>query len=76
MRARATIRTTHDRPDVVAGALAPDNTAEMRTAVEDGRVVTTIEREHASGLRATIDDYVVNLTVASTLTDTNPTHES
>jgi tRNA threonylcarbamoyladenosine modification (KEOPS) complex Pcc1 subunit len=76
MRARATIRTTHARPDVVAGALAPDNTAEMRTSVEGERVVTTIEREHASGLRATVDDYVVNLTVASRLTDDTQTHES
>lgn len=66
---RATIQTTHDWPEVVAAALRPDNTAEMTTAVEDDRVVTTIERETASGLRSTVDDYVVNLTVAAQLTD-------
>ncbi|MFB6171353.1 MAG: KEOPS complex subunit Pcc1 [Haloarculaceae archaeon] len=66
---RATIRTTHDRPGVVAAALRPDNTAEMTTEVAGDRVVTTIERETASGLRSTVDDYVVNLTVAAQLAD-------
>jgi tRNA threonylcarbamoyladenosine modification (KEOPS) complex Pcc1 subunit len=68
-RTHATIRTTHDSPEVVAAAVRPDNTAEMTTAVEGDRVVTTIERETASGLRATVDDYVVNLAVAAQLTD-------
>jgi len=74
-RAHATLSTTHERPEVVAAALWPDNTAEMTTEVEGDRVVTTIERETASGLRTTADDYVVNLAVAAQLTtdrhDTN-----
>lgn len=61
---RATLRTRHDDPETVAGAVRPDNTDEMTTAVRDGRVVTTVERETTAGLRSTVDDYVVNLRVA------------
>lgn len=61
---RATIRTRLDEPAVVAAAVVPDNTPEMDTRVEDGTVVTTIERETTGGLQSTVDDYVVNLSVA------------
>lgn len=61
---RATIRTTHDDPAIVAAAVTPDNTAEMATRVEGDRVVTEIERETTGGLTSTVDDYVVNLSVA------------
>ncbi|MDG5762022.1 KEOPS complex subunit Pcc1 [Natronococcus sp. A-GB1] len=73
MTRRATIRTTHDDPALIARAIAPDNTAEMETTVDDGEgsdpssddaVVTRIERETTSGLQSTVDDYVVNLAVA------------
>ena len=67
---RATIRTEHDRPDLVAAALEPDNTDEMSTRVADGSVVTTIERERTGSLRTTADDYVTNLQVAQQLIDT------
>ena len=69
---RLTIRTVHDRPEVIAAAIAPDNTDEMSTRVDDatGAVVTTIERTTAGGLRTTADDYVSNLTVAQRITDT------
>jgi hypothetical protein len=71
MTPEATLRTRHDRPEVVAAAVRPDNTAEMttRVAVDEGVVVTTIERDTAGGLRTTVDDYVANLTVAQRLTD-------
>jgi len=64
---RAEIRTTHDSPERVANALRPDNTDEMTTRVEDGAVVTTVERDTTGGLQATVDDYVVNLRVAAQL---------
>ncbi|MDR9381761.1 MAG: KEOPS complex subunit Pcc1 [Natronomonas sp.] len=72
---RATIRTVHEHPDVIAAAIAPDNTDEMSTRVESdgsdgGAVVTTIRRETTGGLRTTVDDYVSNLTVAQRITDT------
>ena len=65
--AAAELRTTHGSPTAaerVAAAVAPDNTAEMTTCVEGETVVTTIERDSASGLQSTVDDYVVNLRVA------------
>jgi len=77
---RATIRTTHEDEETatqVAAALAPDNTAEMTTRVEAATVETTIDRETTPGLAATVDDYVVNLSVAVQLSNekTHPTHE-
>ncbi|GGM66715.1 tRNA threonylcarbamoyladenosine modification (KEOPS) complex Pcc1 subunit [Halarchaeum rubridurum] len=62
---RATVRTTHDDADLVARAVRPDNTDSMTTRVEGDAVVTTVERDDTGGLRATTDDYVVNVTVAS-----------
>lgn len=69
MSRRATIRTTHDDPETVADAIAPDNTDEMETTVADGTVVTHIERETTGGLHSTVDDYVVNLEVATTVAE-------
>jgi len=72
----ATIRTVHDRPELIADAIAPDNTTEISTHVEridgqrTGAVVTRIERETTGSLRTTVDDYVANLTVAQRITDT------
>ncbi|MFB6267254.1 MAG: KEOPS complex subunit Pcc1 [Halodesulfurarchaeum sp.] len=68
---RATVRTTVENPHLVAATIRPDNTAEMDTRVEqtdDGKqVVTTIRRDTSGGLRSTLDDYVVNLQVATTV---------
>jgi hypothetical protein len=80
MTRRATLRTTHDDPDIVASALAPDNTDSMHTSVEGDELVTTIERDSTGGLQSTVDDYVVNVTVAQTViaatrTHTNTNHE-
>ncbi len=73
---KATIRTRHDQPAVVAAAIKPDNTSEMATTVDGELVVTVIERETARGLRTTIDDYVSNLTVAADTITTLPTNDS
>jgi len=73
-RARATIRTTHEDETTarrVADAVRPDNTDEMNTRVDGAAVETTIERTTASGLQATADDYVVNLRVATGLSDSD-----
>ena len=67
---RAEVRTELDHSDVVADAVRPDDTAQIATRVEDGAVVTTIERETTGGLRSTVDDYVVNLDVASRVAET------
>ncbi len=61
---RARLRTDSANGAVVAAALEPDNTAEMETTVEGDTIETTLERERTGGLRSTVDDYVVNLSVA------------
>jgi len=68
---RACVRTTHDDPETVAAALAPDNTDEMETRIDGSTVVTTIERETTGGLTRTADDYISNLTVAQRILTTN-----
>lgn len=65
MTRTATVRTDVDDPDLVASAVRPDNTEEMETQVADGVVVTRIGRNDTGGLQSTVDDYVVNLTVAT-----------
>jgi hypothetical protein len=66
---RARITTTYAdsaTAAAVANAVRPDDTASMDTTTdEEERIVTTIERETTGGLHATVDDYVVNLTVAA-----------
>ena len=67
-RREARIETTHTDETAarrLARALRPDNTAEMETAANGCRVVTTIERGETGGLHATVDDYVVNLTAGA-----------
>jgi hypothetical protein len=75
----AEIRTSHGDEtgaERIARALRPDNTDEMTTRVEGDQVVTTIDRETTGGLHATVDDYVVNLTVAAQLSDQPTTNTS
>jgi hypothetical protein len=60
----ARLRTDSADGEIVAAALEPDNTAEMSTTVEGDTIETTLERERTGGLRSTVDDYVVNLSVA------------
>ena len=49
----------------IAASLVPDNTDEMETTVAGDAIVTRIERETTGGLAATVDDYVVNLDLAT-----------
>lgn len=60
----ARIESSVSNPDAVAAAIAPDNTDEVTTWVEDGAVVTEIRRDSTASLEATVDDYVLNLDVA------------
>ncbi|WP_435182696.1 KEOPS complex subunit Pcc1 [Halobellus sp. EA9] len=71
----ARLRTSHADAETVAAALRPDNTDSMEIAVEGDALVTTISRETTGGLQSTVDDTVVNLTVAETIVDTVQTHE-
>jgi len=73
---RARVETTHDDAVTVAAALRPDNTPSMSTTVTDDIVHTAIDRETAGGLQSTVDDYVVNLTVAETVVRTAREHQN
>lgn len=70
MTRTATIRTEVEQPTLLARAIRPDNTPEMETRVQGDAVVTRIEREVTGGLQSTVDDYVVNLTVADAVAET------
>lgn len=70
----ARLRTTHADAATVASALRPDNTDSMEMVVEGDQLVTTISRETTGGLQSTVDDTVVNLTVADAIVDTTRTH--
>jgi hypothetical protein len=65
---QAQFRTTHAEAgaETVAAAVRPDNAPSMTTRVDADAeaVVTTIERARTGGLAASVDDYVVNVTVA------------
>ncbi len=64
----ASLRTDHRTPtraEWVANAVRPDNTASMSTAAKKSAVETRIERETTGGVQTTIDDYIVNLGVAT-----------
>lgn len=76
MTRRATVRTRHGRPALVAAALTPDNTEEMATTVEGKSVVTRIERGSTGGLATTVDDYLTNLQVAERIVDEQHTHDT
>lgn len=64
MTPHLTVRTEHADPERIASAIRPDNTEEMTTSVDDGRVVTSIERPDVGSLRATADDYLRSLAAA------------
>ncbi|SDM18606.1 hypothetical protein SAMN04487949_1196 [Halogranum gelatinilyticum] len=71
---QARIETTHEDARRIADAVTPDNTDSMTTTVEGDSIVTVVERETTGGLQATVDDYVVNLTVAETVADNATRH--
>jgi len=59
-----TITTTHRDPARVAGSLAPDNLASMRTIPRGSTVVTEISGENLRSVIASVDDYLLNLAIA------------
>ncbi len=65
----ATVRTTHVDAELVAAALAPDETESMATRIDGDTIACTVERPTTGGLRSTVDDYVVNLQIAERIVD-------
>ncbi|HMK16456.1 MAG TPA: KEOPS complex subunit Pcc1 [Methanomicrobiales archaeon] len=61
---QGTITTAHRNPARVAGALAPDNLASMRTRQGKGVVATEIDGTNLRSIIASVDDYLMNLAIA------------
>ncbi len=64
----ATVATQYRDPTtaaVVAGAVRPDNTSDVTTAVDGATVRTEVRRESVGSLSSSVDDYVVNVGVAA-----------
>lgn len=85
-RRDATIETEHadaETAATVAAAVRPDNTADVATTVAGATIRTEITRETTGGLQSSVDDYVVNCSVATAVIDAadairgaEPTHDS
>jgi CheY-specific phosphatase CheX len=64
----ALVETTHAdaaAAATIAAAISPDNTDDIRTTAEGAAVVTRISRSTTGGFLASVDDYLVNLDVAT-----------
>ena len=64
MQINGIITTVHENAGCVAAALAPDNLCSMDTKAEGDRVITTITGTQLRSVIASVDDYLMNLTVA------------
>jgi hypothetical protein len=64
MQIEGTITTVHDHADCVAASLVPDNLRSMETRAHGDRVVTTITGTQLRSVIASVDDYLMNLTIA------------
>jgi len=64
MAVEGTIVTAHRDPERVAGSLAPDNLASMKTTAGDGVVITRIKGSNLRSIIASVDDYLMNLAIA------------
>ena len=64
MQINGTITTVHKNASCVAQALAPDNLRSMETTADGNRVITTINGTQLRSVIASVDDYLMNLTIA------------
>lgn len=64
MQIEGIITTKHRNPDCVAGAIRPDNLSSMSTEAIGGKVRTVITGTKLRSVIASVDDYLMNLTVA------------
>ncbi len=68
----ATVATQYRDPTtaaVVAGAVRPDNTSDVTTAVDGATVRTEVRRGSVGSLSSSVDDYVVNVGVAAAVVE-------
>lgn len=64
MLIQGSIRTMHRNAACVAAALRPDNLNSMITTAENDHVITTITGTQIRTVIASVDDYLMNLTIA------------
>ena len=67
MQIHGIIITSHRHSDCVARAVSVDNLVSMQTTSEDGCVKTYIKGNKIRSIIASVDDYLVNLTLAEDL---------
>jgi hypothetical protein len=64
MHIKGRITTGHRNAECVALALAPDNLRSMTTTADGDHVITMIEGTQLRSVIASMDDYLMNLTIA------------
>jgi hypothetical protein len=64
MQIEGTITTRHARAECIAGSLKPDNLRSMTTTAEGDLVITTITGAQLRSVIASVDDYLMNLSIA------------
>ena len=64
MQINGSIRTRHRNAACVAAALRPDNLNSMITTAKNDQVITTITGTQIRTVIASVDDYLMNLTIA------------
>jgi hypothetical protein len=69
---RGNITTRHRKAACVAAALRPDNLNSLTTTAEGDRVTTTITGTQIRTVIASVDDYLMNLTIADDACSVNP----
>lgn len=67
MRITGEMRTVHPGADHIAESLSPDNGGFMTVSVRDGCVVAKIDGESLRSIIATVDDYLMNLSISERL---------
>jgi hypothetical protein len=72
MKIEGTITTRHERAGTIAASLQPDNIRSMTTLAEGDRVTTTITGTQLRSVIASVDDYLMNLSIAEDATSVVP----
>ncbi|MDR0439057.1 MAG: hypothetical protein LBH02_02420 [Methanocalculaceae archaeon] len=67
MRVIGAIVSIHAHPEHVVSALSPDSNEFMTVEVIDGRITAKIESESLRSMIATVDDYLMNLSISERL---------
>ena len=75
MKIKGMISTQHENAACVAAAVQTDNMSDIETVAQDNHVVTMITGTSFSRVIATVDDYLMNLTVADEMSTSKETKQ-